>query len=329
MTPLPSHRKMLIALVAALSLFAAACGEDTDPTLTANSPAVDESSSTTAPAEDAVVEEDPVEEDAVVEDAMDEALHIVSLSPTATEMLFAIGAGDLVIAVDNFSNFPADAPITDLSGFDPNVEAIAGFEPTLVVSQGPIEGLDTLGIENLVLPAAASFDDVYAQIEQLGATTGHVGDAAELVGQMQADIQAVLDSLPTRETPLTYYHELDNTFFTVTSSTFIGEVYKLLGLENAADAADPDGAAFGYPQLNEEFLVTTDPDIIFLADTKCCAQDAATVAARPGWDLLTAVIAGNIVELDDDVASRWGPRLVEFIEVVGTAVSTIETVPAS
>ena len=339
MTHMPSHRKMLIALVAALSLFAAACGEDTDATVTGNSSAIDESPTTTAPVEEAMddaPEEDAMEEDPVVEEdameeegAMDESLHIVSLSPTATEMLFAIGAGDLVVAVDNFSNFPADAPITDLSGFDPNVEAIAGFEPTLVVSQGPIEGLDTLGIENLVLPAAASFDDVYAQIEQLGATTGHIGDAAELVGQMQADIQAVLDSLPAREAPLTYYHELDNTFFTVTSSTFIGEVYTLLGLENAADAADPDGAAFGYPQLNEEFLVTTDPDIIFLADTKCCAQDAATVAARPGWDLLSAVTAGNIVELDDDVASRWGPRLVEFIEVVGTAVSAIEAVPAS
>ncbi|MFT7476351.1 MAG: iron complex transport system substrate-binding protein [Verrucomicrobiales bacterium] len=315
MTSMQSHRRIFIALITALALFAAACGEDTDATVTANSVAADESPETTAP----VVEQD----------AMEESLNIVSLSPTATEMLFAIGAGDLVVAVDNFSNFPADAPITDLSGFDPNVEAIAGFEPTLVVSQGPIEGLDILGIENLVLPAAASFDDVYAQIEQLGATTGHVGDAAELVGQMQADIDAVLDSLPMRETPLTFYHELDNTFFTVTSSTFIGEVYKLLGLENAADAADPDGAAFGYPQLNEEFLVTADPDIIFLADTKCCGQNAAEVAARPGWDLLSAVTSGNIVELDDDVASRWGPRLVEFIQVVGTAVSAIEAVPAS
>jgi iron complex transport system substrate-binding protein len=314
MTSIHPHRRIFIALIAALALFAAACGEDTDATVTENSPAPDESPETTAP---------------VVEDAMDESLKIVSLSPTATEMLFAIGAGDLVVAVDNFSNFPADAPITDLSGFDPNVEAIAGFGPTLVVSQGLIEGLDTLGIENLVLPAATSFDDVYTQIEQLGATTGHVGDAAEIIGQMQADIQAVLDSLPAREAPLTFYHELDNTFFSVTSSTFIGEVYKLLGLENAADAADPDGAAFGYPQLNEEFLVTADPDIIFLADTKCCAQNAAEVAARPGWDLLSAVTAGNIVELDDDVASRWGPRLVEFIQVVGAAVSAIEAVPAS
>jgi iron complex transport system substrate-binding protein len=244
-------------------------------------------------------------------------------------MLFAIGAGDLVIAVDEFSNYPADVPITDLSGFDPNVEAIAGFEPTLVVSQSQIEGLDVLSIENMVLSAAVTFDDVYTQIEQLGAATGHIGEAAELVSNMQGDIKSVLASLPERETPLTYYHELDPSFFSVTSTTFIGEVYKLLGLENAADAADPDGAAFGYPQLNEEYLVTADPDIIFLADTKCCDVTATSLAERPGWDLLSAVQTGNVVELDDDVASRWGPRLVQFIQAAGAAVASIDAVPAS
>lgn len=324
--------RALVALLATICLFAAACGSDADSTVTGE--ATPETTADTV-AEDVMEDEvpsepsneEPVETTTTVEEVAD--LRIVSVSPTATEMLFAIGAGELVVAVDSFSYFPEEAPVTDLSGFEPNVEAIAGYDPTLVVSDAPIEGLDVVGIENMVLPAAITIDDVYTQIEQLGATTGHVGDAAELVGQMQTDIAAVIDALPERETPLSYYHELDNTLYSVTSSTFIGEVYTMLGLVNAADAADPDGEFFGYPQLNEEFLVTADPDIIFLADTVCCEQTAETVAARPGWDQLQAVQNGNIVELNDDVVSRWGPRLVEFIEVAGAAVADVALVAAS
>ncbi|MDW3177885.1 MAG: ABC transporter substrate-binding protein [Acidimicrobiia bacterium] len=324
--------RALVALLATICLFAAACGSDADSTVTGE--ATPETTADTV-AEDVMEDEvpsepsneEPVETSTTVEEVAD--LRIVSVSPTATEMLFAIGAGELVVAVDSFSYFPEEAPVTDLSGFEPNVEAIAGFDPTLVVSSAPIEGLDVVGVENMVLPAAITIDDVYTQIEQLGAATGHVGEAAELVGQMQTDIAAVIDALPARETPLSYYHELDNTLYSVTSSTFIGEVYTMLGLVNAADAADPDGEFFGYPQLNEEFLVTADPDIIFLADTVCCEQTAETVAARPGWDQLQAVQNGNIVELNDDVVSRWGPRLVEFVEVAGAAVADVALVAAS
>lgn len=326
--------RKLLALLATLCLFIAACGSDAEPTVTGAAPEddsgdeamEDSDDAEEAPAEDA--EEAPAEE-APADDPKTEELRIVSISPTGTEMLFAVGAGEFVVAVDSFSYFPAEAPVTDLSGFEPNVEAIVGFDPTLVVSSAPVEGLDAVGIENLVLPAAVTIDDVYSQIEQVGARTGHIGEAAELVGQMQADIDAVLAELPEREAPLTYYHELDNTLYSVTSSTFIGEVYSLLGLENVADAADPDGEFFGYPQLNEEFLVTEDPDIIFLADTLCCEQTAETVAERPGWDQLSAVQNGNVVELNDDVVSRWGPRIVEFIEVAGAAVAEIDVVAAS
>lgn len=258
-----------------------------------------------------------------------DSVRIVSLSPTATEVLFAIDAGDLVVAVDEYSYYPDAAPVTDLSGFTPNVEAIVGYEPTLVVSESPIEGLDAVNVENLVLSAAATVDDVYTQIEQLGVATDRVGEAAELVSQMTTDIEAVLASLPEREAPLTYYHELDNTFYSVTSGTFVGHVYSMLGLVNAADAADPDGESFGYPQLSQEYLVAADPDIIFLADTLCCGQSAETVAARPGWDQMRAVANGTIVELNDDVASRWGPRIVEFIEVAGAAVAELDIQPAS
>lgn len=320
-------RTRLLTILVPIVLMAAACGEDT--AVSAGDQA--ESATTiaevsTVAAETTTTTEAPSATEAPVDTETDESreLQIVSLSPTGTEMLFAIGAGDLVIAVDEFSYYPPEAPVTELSGWDPNIEAIAGFEPTLVISEAPLDGLESLGIENMVLSAAVSLDDIYAQIELLGATTDRVDEAAELVGEMQTDIDAIVAALPERAEPLTYYHELDQTLYSVTSTTFIGYVYDLLGLENVADPADADGSAFGYPQLNEEFILQADPDIIFLADTLCCDQSAETVSTRPTWEELSAVQAGNIVELNDDIVSRWGPRIVDFIEVAGTAVAAIE-----
>jgi iron complex transport system substrate-binding protein len=253
---------------------------------------------------------------------------IVSISTVATEMLFAIGAGHRVVAVDSMSNFPSDAPVTDLSGFEPNVEAILGFAPDLVVlSYDPgdvVAGLDVAGVATLLLGAAQTITDTYSQIETLAVATGDEDAAATLVAEMKAEMAALTDSVQSLEQPLSYYHELDNTLYTVTSTTFIGEVYALAGLVNVADPADPDGSAWGYPQVSAEYLLNADPDIIFLADTKCCAQDVAAVAARPGWANLTAVSRGRVVELDDDVASRWGPRIVEFLRSIVQAVNAID-----
>lgn len=253
---------------------------------------------------------------------------IVSLSPSSTEMLFAMGAGPQVIAVDSFSYYPEEAPVTDLSGFEPNVEAIIAFDPDLViVSFDPGDlgaALGEVGIPMLTMSTASTIGESYSQMEKLGAATGNVGGAAELVLQIQTDIEELAAMVPERTEPLTYYHELDDTLYSVTSSTFVGEVYAIAGLVNAADPADPDGESFGYPQLSAEFLVDADPDLIFLADTKCCSQDASTVAARPGWDGLTAVQNGNIIELDDDIASRWGPRIVDFLRVIVEATSNVE-----
>lgn len=277
-------------------------------------------------------EQDPVEEESAAEEevsAVDSeegsGQRIVSISPTATEMVFAIGAGDRVVAVDQFSYYPAEAPVTDLDGWNPNVEAIASYDPDLVLLQTSGEvssSLEALGIEVWAHDAPFAFDDVYVQIEQLGAVTGQSDEAAALVADMQAQIDELIAAAPDAS-GLSYYHELDNTLYTVTSGTFIGQVYGLFGLANVADPADADGSAWGYPQLSDEYLVDADPDIIFLADTRCCGQDAQTVAARPGWDLLTAVQTGRIVELNDDIVSRWGPRLVEFIAAIsGVLVST-------
>ncbi len=311
--------RALLALVAGFSLVAAACGSDDDATPADTGSAATTTATEAAPATDAPPATDPAETDAV-----DAPERIVSLSPTHTEMLFAIGAGDRLVAVEEFSDFPAEAlelP-NELSGFEPNVEAIAAFEPDLVVIGGDFTGLgdqlDAVGIGWWDGPAAVTLDDTYAQIEQLGAVTGQVAEAAELVAQMQADIDAIIADTVVPDEPLSFYHELDPTYFSADSTTFIGELYSLLGLRNIADGAEGDSG--GFPQLNAEFIVSADPDLIFLADTKCCGESAETVAARDGWGTIAAVVNGNVIEMDDDIASRWGPRVVDYLAAVSAAV---------
>jgi iron complex transport system substrate-binding protein len=255
---------------------------------------------------------------------------IVSLSATGTEMLFAIGAGKQVVAVDDQSNYPPEAPKTDLSGFKPNVEAIANYKPDLVVITDSAEeikaGVEAIGAEVFVQPAATKLEDAYTQLRQLGKVTGHGAEADAVAKKVAADLAKVKATLPTNARGLTYYHELDNTYFSVTSKTFIGDVYSLLGLENIADAADKQGT--GYPQLSAEYVLQADPDLVFLADTKCCQQSAAVVAQRPGWSNMKAVKNGGVVELDDDIASRWGPRIVDYVRIVAEKITALQAKPA-
>ena len=249
---------------------------------------------------------------------------IISLSSTATEMLFDIGAGPQVIAVDDQSNYPAGAPMTDLSGFTPNLEAILSLEPDLVViffDPGDlIAGLETVGIPVLSYGAAIAIDDVYRQIDALGMATGNVAGAAASNSAIEAGLEAAVAASGDDGEGVTYYHEISSDFYTATSSTFFGEIYGLFGLVNIANAADPDGSAFGYPQISSEYIVTSNPDIIFLANV-LYGESAGTVAVRPGWDVMTAVQSGQIAELDSDVASRGGPRIVEFAESVADALA--------
>ncbi len=247
---------------------------------------------------------------------------IVSLAPSLTEMIFAIGAGEQVVAVDEYSNYPADAPKTDLSGYKPNAESIAKYSPDLVVisddSENIVDQLKALSIPTYLAPAANTLDDSYKEITELGALTGHAADAEALVGQMKTDLEKLVKDLANRSKPLTYYYELDNTYYSVTSKTFIGALFTAAGLVNIADTGNETNA---YPQLSAETIIKANPDLIFLADTKCCGQSAATVAARPGWEGLTAVKNGGVVALDDDVASRWGPRVVDLQRIIVEAAA--------
>ena len=298
--------KKIHVVVAVSALFLTACGqsntssvESVAPTVSASFPVTIENNGTSV-----VIPEQP--------DA------IISLSPTATEILFAIDAGNQVIAVDDQSNYPTEAPISDLSGFTPNLESIVALSPDLVVVSFDVDGivaaLNAAEIPVLVQYAAATLDDTYLQIAELGTATGQSAKAKEITSQMKSEIETAIAQIPAEAKGLTYFHELDNTLYTVTSATFIGSIYALAGLTNIADTATD--AASGYPQLSPEFIVDADPAIVFLADTKCCGQTAETLAQRPGFEGLTAISTNSVVELDDDVASRWGPRTVSFVKAI-------------
>jgi iron complex transport system substrate-binding protein len=250
---------------------------------------------------------------------------IVSLSPTATESLFAIGAGPQVIAVDDRSDHPRAAPRTKLSGFTPNVEAIAAYRPDLVVIAYDPKGLSTalrkLRITVVHHDGARSFAGAYTQIRQLGLVTGHASEARRLVAGMKTRIARLVEASRPTGARLSVYHELDPDLFSATSKTFVGKVYAALGMRNIADAADATGT--GYPQLSAEYVVAASPDVIVLADGVCCGQGPATVAARPGWDRISAVRTGSIVRVDDSIASRWGPRLVNFFRAMSAALARL------
>ena len=249
---------------------------------------------------------------------------ILSLSPTATEMLYAIGAGSQVKGVDSDSDYPPQAPRTKLSGFTPNVEAIAAEKPDLVLVANDASTLTkrlaAFHIPVLSLPAPPDIAGVYAEFDQLGQATGHEQQAKKEVAMLRAQIRKIIAAAPHDSKPISYYYELDQTFYSVTSDTFIGKLLGLLGMKSIADSAKGAAAAGGYPQLSAEYVVKANPDFIILADTVCCHQTAATVASRPGWSGMAAVKSKHVIMLNDDIASRWGPRVVNLLRTVLAAI---------
>jgi iron complex transport system substrate-binding protein len=245
---------------------------------------------------------------------------VISLSPTATETLFAIGAGRQVIAVDDQSNYPARAPQTKLSGYRPNAEAVARYRPDLVITPTTanklLPALRKLHIPVLLNLSANHLSGAYEQIKDIGTATGNPRRAAALIRSMRRRIAAAVRSVPRRPS-LSVFHELSPDFFSATSHTFIGRVYKLFGLRNIADRAKGAG---DYPQLSGEYVLAANPDLIVLSDTKCCKQSIASVRKRPGWRSIKAVKRGQVLPVSDDVASRWGPRLVGFVEFIARAL---------
>ena len=249
---------------------------------------------------------------------------IISLSPSATEDLFAIGAGKQVIAVDDNSNYPTNAPFTKLSSFTPNVEALIAYHPDLVVIQSTATKSDAVVVQLKKLKVAvyiehtpSSLQGAYGEILDLGKVTGNSNKASALVTTMKKSIASDIKGAKLA-TPKSFFHELDNTLYSATSGTFIGTVYKDFNLTNIADAAAKadDG---GYPQLQSEYVIKANPDFIFLADAPD-GETLQTVSARAGWSTITAVSSKKVLALPADLPSRWGPRIVEFYKFIASSI---------
>jgi iron complex transport system substrate-binding protein len=182
---------------------------------------------------------------------------------------------------------------------------------------GSVAALEKLGVTVLYEPAADNLAQAYDEIRQLGSATGHAPAAKKVLRGMQQKITKLIQSVPKKSRHVKVFHEISPDYYSATSATFIGQIYKLFGFANIADAAD--GAHTGFPQLSAEYIVAQSPALVVLADSTCCAQTAATVAQRPGWQNIAAVKQHRVIAVNDDIAARWGPRVVKLVEIVANA----------
>jgi iron complex transport system substrate-binding protein len=237
---------------------------------------------------------------------------IVSLAPSTTEIVCAVGACDRVVATDSLSDYPAEVKgRPQLGSGRIGAESVLAQQPDLVVgagitSQDLVRQLESFGVPVLIVDAK-SFDDVFAGIEMVGGIVGS-DSAPSLVQNLRDRVRAVTDRTTGLEHRPTVYHELDSLLFSVTRDTYVGSMIDAAGGQNIlASAATP------YPQISAEYVITANPDIIVLADA-AYGVSPESVTKRPGWAAVTAVKTGRIYPIDPDLSSRPGPRIVDGLE---------------
>ena len=240
---------------------------------------------------------------------------IIFLSPTATEMLFAIGAGGNVDAVDGHSNFPNDAPLTNLFALEPNLEAIASCELDFVIKAFEIRNLkvdlNAVEIEVLILPATPTVEDVLKQILEIGEITGNEENTEKLVVKTRSQIKTI--SLQREgKRKFSVYHELDENYYSSSTWSFIGNIYDILGFKKIADEADT--AKTGFPKLSVEYIMVSNPDIIVTSGLKNDKQ--LKFALRASWNASKAAQNEAIIIVEPDIVGCWGPRLFDFCEQI-------------
>ncbi len=256
---------------------------------------------------------------------------VVSLSPTATDTLFAIGAGPQVQAVDKDSHLPAKGlPAKRIDSLNPSVEAIIGIcrktathpstKPDLVIISYDAnqikEKLTALGVRVVEQDAPANLAGALAQIKQLGALTGHLLRARQVATRIAATIHADVASIgPHPGKALRVYYEIDPTGYSLTSGTFVGSLLKALGVLNIADAQSTSADA-GYPQLNSEYVISSNPQLVFLDD----GATPSSLAARPGFSSIAAVTDHHVVVVNQNIGSEWGVRLGTLMNQLTAAV---------
>ena len=247
------------------------------------------------------------------------AQKVISLAPSNTEILFAIGAGSQVVGRDQLSDFPAEAGnVTDIgSSFEAlNTELIVSLKPDLVLAAEintpeQVKQLEDLGLTVYYLKNPLTLEEMYSNLELVAQMTGHETEAATLIESLKARVSAVDEKIaPISSRPGVFY-ELDATDpakpYTAGKGTFITQLIERAGGQNIA--ADIDG----YPQLSLEQVVAADPAFIILGDS-AYGVIPESIASRPGWENLSAVKNNQVFPFDDNLVSRPGPRLVDALE---------------
>lgn len=247
------------------------------------------------------------------------AQRIISLAPSNTEILFAIGAGDQVVGRDQLSDYPAEAAnITDIgSTFEAlNTELLVSLESDLILAAEintpeQVKQLEDLGLTVYYLKNPLTLEEMYINLEIVAQLTGHEADAATLIESLKARVAAVDEKIAPLSSRFSVFYELDATDpakpFTAGKGTFITLLIERAGGYNIAAEID------GYPQMSLEEVVAADPAFIILGDARY-GVSPESIAERPGWSNLSAVTNGNIVPFNDDLVSRPGPRLVDALE---------------
>ena len=240
---------------------------------------------------------------------------IVSHSPGATEILFAIGAGGQVVAADEFSNFPAAAKaLRKVKYTDPSPEAELALQPDLVIfatnQKAHVEAFRRLGLPVFYNQEPDGIEGVLGNVRLLGRLTGHVTEADALAAQMKGRIDAVASRLGDVQQGPKVFYELSDSLFTAAPNTFIGGMLTALNARNIAQ-----GATSPFPQLTAEAVIAAAPDVILLADHEFGGAPAQ-VKVRPGWGAIPAVKNDRLHAVEPDLVNRPGPRIVEGIELM-------------
>jgi iron complex transport system substrate-binding protein len=244
---------------------------------------------------------------------------IISLSPSNTEMLFAVGAGKQVIGRDEFSDYPEEAktlPSVGGSMGKINLEQVAALQPDLVLAAQintpeQVKALDDLNLTVYYLPNPKNIDELYTVLSTVGQLTGHEQETQSLVDSLKNRVTAVL-ALPKPDTNINVYYELDGSDaakpWTPGKGSYIDDLLTMAGGKNIGSEAGE-----GWVQMSQEAIIALNPQVILLGDS-AYGITPELVSQRTGWDIIDAVQNNRVYPFDDNLVSRPGPRLVDGLE---------------
>ncbi|WP_377887729.1 ABC transporter substrate-binding protein [Alkalihalobacillus sp. R86527] len=267
---------------------------------------------------------DALDKDVTIEEDPEK---IVSLIPSNTEVLFALGAGDEVVGVSDFANYPEEAAdIEKIGGMEFNVEKIISLKPDLVLAHGSsahnseagLQQLRDAGIAVLVVNDAKSFDEVYKSMEMIGKATGETESAETIITDMKKKLEEVKTKAETvsKDEQRSVFVEVSPApeIYSPGKNTFMDDMLSLINAKNVTHDQE------GWNQVDQEVIIKENPDVIITTYGYYTEKPVEKVLSRDGWKDVTAVTEERVVDVHSDLVTRSGPRLVEGIEELAKAV---------